>query len=421
MAYDYERVTPALKESTDFVSYFEQAFQRRREQTRGDERSVYRPLADAMGLNQTTLRKIFRLGQRTQKRDLIIAVCAQLGLNARDTNAALLLYPMAALNPKSPRDLVITVALNDRQDYRHIDEFLAATGHMELNVSGHAVKYEHYELSCPTGRYRILGTEVEPVLRKSSSPWSPESYDMKARMELLDEETGKHLEITEDTPLPSDDPVLAQMICGLRCKVDAAAERLLGILDDTRNYGSRVSARYSGEGSLLFFAEAFDQKSPEQSLYHQLQLCDGKYTYTQSHESLFLQTILSDDEYRRFYGTPRAVKATPCPFDPEHPDRVCREMMADIEKLRKRLQKGAALDPSISTLTADEVVAHFRLEARFRLHANPPKDQFIPRQDGLGTPITVDDIRRAAELRIPSYEEILKVRMKHGGIEGILE
>lgn len=408
MAYDYERITPTLSGISDFASYMEQALRRRKEQTTKDERSVYRSIAETLGVNESMLRKVFRKGQRTRKRDLIIAVCAELRLNARDTNDALCLYPMAALNFENPRDLVIIVALNDRQGYRHIDECLAATGHAALNVSDRSVKSDDYMYSRFCGGYRILNTEIEPVRQGSEDPWTPESYDFEARMELLDEETGDHLEITRDTSLPSNDPVLAQIICELRCGVDTAAERLLDVLNDTRNYGTRISAKYNGEGSLLFFAEAFDQKCPERSLYYQLQLCDGKYTYTRTHESQFLQTYMPDDKYRKFYGEPRYVKVTPCAINPEHPDRMYAKLKTSIQKLRKRLQKGAALDPSVSVLTPDELVARYCLESRYRLHAKPPKDQFFPR-DGLRLALSVDDLRRAAELGVPTYEDILKV------------
>ena len=98
-------------------------------------------LADALGLSAKVLQEILN-GRRSgpDRRDLVIAVCAQLGLDAEETNEALRLYPgfLHKLADDDARDQAIVKFLNAGFDaeisFETLNSYLAEQGFPELKI-----------------------------------------------------------------------------------------------------------------------------------------------------------------------------------------------------------------------------------------------------------------------------------------------
>ena len=98
-------------------------------------------LADALGLSTKVLQEILN-GRRSgpDRRDLVIAVCAQLGLDAEETNEALRLYPgfLHKLADDDARDQAIVKFLNAGFDaeisFETLNSYLAEQGFPELKI-----------------------------------------------------------------------------------------------------------------------------------------------------------------------------------------------------------------------------------------------------------------------------------------------
>ena len=101
----------------------------------GKAHASYSDIAEALGLSPKVLKEILN-GRRSRpdRRDLVIAICAELGLDAGETNEALSLYPgfLHMLADNDARDREITKFLNSDFEteisYKALDRYLTASG-----------------------------------------------------------------------------------------------------------------------------------------------------------------------------------------------------------------------------------------------------------------------------------------------------
>lgn len=80
---------------------------------------------------------------------------------------------------------------------------------------------------------------------------------------------------------------------------DKKVTETLEMVDDTKNYGIRIGAKYS-ENKVMYL-EAYNSDRPEDQEYYQIIWTNGKYEYSASHTSNYMRIEL-EDIYPIYFG-----------------------------------------------------------------------------------------------------------------------
>lgn len=81
--------------------------------------------------------KLLSEEKHTKKRDIILRLCIASGFTLQETQRALEIYGMARLYPRSPRDSVFILAINNRiNDVHEVDDLLGKHGFENLARCG---------------------------------------------------------------------------------------------------------------------------------------------------------------------------------------------------------------------------------------------------------------------------------------------
>lgn len=310
----------------------------------GEMRITTKELARRMGMSQEMLRKIINMQKPTKKRDCIIAICLCLRMNSEDTSKALTLYNnMPQLNDMDnfinnnleTRDNTLIDLLEEQtRHYQTLDEInrILELNYHPLDIVNRKAKHKvEYSYSLINKR---VNKELETLLFDFFENSLAEKYRMNkhrftAEM-LLDDKQGKVLRlvsvysdnqhtkgyIQSEIPFKADSYHLYNTIedtgnlkayfLELDAMIHAEKRRLAKILNDTRNYRERSSARVINS-DLHLFSEVFNYSVPEFGEYYFMDYANGKYTLYISDRSQFMRWYLAPDEYRKLYGNLQIV------------------------------------------------------------------------------------------------------------------
>ena len=315
-----------------------------------------------IGLKYSTFRKFIYRQRTTKKRDFIIAVCAVIGCDATETNKALKLYGFPELDEYYRRDEIIWDLLVANPgvpvSVAEINEALAAECHTLLDIHNHRNKEQPQEKQQVPFRLvrRHFQCTVEGIGRRSDTDSFLDLqydvdcyYNMRTCFEYLG--GGKRFEfcIQYEEPRSAQPENIWQT--GIRRRISpkrkkyivytypteeqeselhrydriddtgtfrkcfleieqterAEKQRLYDTVHDTRNYGSRISAKVI-DSELHIFCEMYNIDIPELSEYYLMDFCGGEYTLYVLNQSCFMQMNLSAEKYEQIYGKQPAFR-----------------------------------------------------------------------------------------------------------------
>ena len=146
-------------------------------------------------------------------------------------------------------------------------------------------------------------------------------------------------------------------------------KRMDDILNDTRNFFSRVSAKVVDD-EIHIFGEVYNYHLPKAEEYYFMDYCNGEYTMYVSKSSRFMKMYLSKEKYEKIYGN-----TNDCITEQYSSADEIEELISDLSDkayqkkivLSLRLQTFEALKSQIDALY-DHLIsgdAHIRNRAQF--------------------------------------------------------
>lgn len=248
-----------------------------------------------------------------------------------------------------------------------------------------------------------------------------------------------------------DAGVFAPFCSKLQAETFMYRTKLLNRLDDTRNFGDRVSA-YLRDGQVYVFAEEYNYSFPEANEYYVMEFFNGKYTLSVYHRSAFMLLYLGKKVYHETMGqeSPQAFLH----FDSEGdidafnekegiphwqkellPLRksAYRRMTEKIEKLRNDLteKKRYIRNPDIIKDHGDEpgwICWFFHVEKEYECYHQSDdyagdllyygkEEAVFSMPDGTTVIVSITDLLRAFEFGFHTIDEICRAKQNAGTIE----
>lgn len=468
--YDYSRLIAAAKEEAQYSSFSafidEKIHDCRRKYYNGTASLFNRStLAKIIGIDTSTLTKIINHSQGTRKRDLIIALCFALQLSYVETNQALNLYPMAPLNDKNLRDLVISHALQDHASVAELNDILKSHRFPQLNIQ-RGQRDEERGFYFPLGKtaFEEISTSVIPYRISSNDSdlslherYRPDMFDYQSEMIIRRKGNGndiyrislnnyhyvisrqvgnewepyfsdEHIEQEIYKIKRCDDAGLLDEITKLKEYTDCKARYIHSMCNDTRYYGSRFDAK-NDHGTLLIYGETFGFGMPELCEYFQIQISSTECLFTVSNSSRFLNQYLGKECWMNLYlktlppiiATFTSLEEVTCIRWHEQFQKLMRSARNLLNQIRERK---LFLFNAHATLDIDELMHIFHADTAFECYQPDDLPYCIPGKDQIigpdGKPITVDDLYRAAELDIFTIEDLCAIRTRYGTLDGFV-
>lgn len=231
-------------------------------------------LGTILGIKYEMFRKILNQQKPTKKRDCIIAICVALNLLPGEIDEALNLYQyMPALDLQNPRDKFIFTQINgdNRITVEELNRRLLQYGFPGLDIYDKR-KGDHSEKPLIEGLpYKILKMEVRTPIEGDyyygdpydslSTIYDPGMYRCIGDMYIEDEKErkGVHLIATSEGSLSAyiygkdysietyhsldEAGLFKEYFIELQNTIAIEKKRLLSIVNDTRNYKERLSAK----------------------------------------------------------------------------------------------------------------------------------------------------------------------------------
>ncbi len=440
-----------------------------------------RELAERVGIDYEMFRKILNMNKATKKRDCIIAICAALKLDSEETDKALELYQyMPRLDAENPRDDFLIGILEEQfTNYLTIHEInqrLIRNGFPELDIIDRrsSTKPVSERESAPykllEKRVRIysddliLGSQYDSL----EAEYSIKRYRCAAEMWLDDIKEKKIYHLTafhSNTYLMEahgnglfdvkaykeieDAGVFKDYYHELKAMVKHELKKMYAIMNDTRNYQTRLSAGIKND-SLYVYAETFNYVIPEINEYYLFEYNNGEAVLSVLHSSEFMRCHLDPKEYALIYGNSRNTpiaqyRSIEEIISNDNSDvHTSRYLLISRSRYFENLKRQA--DSLISDIKTqkrhirnldllyndnkDRVCEFFGVEREFQctmdseygdiMLAGKRSAEFLFADCGT-VQITLEDLYKAFELGFSNINEICRIKKKLGAIEKILE
>ena len=459
-----------------------------------------RELSKMIGIDYEQFRKIINKTKLTKNRDCIIAICALLHIDSIETDKALYLYKrMSKLNNDDDRDAYLIEILDCQKknnwDIKTINYNLSIAGYDPLDIINHRNKNKDENPVSPYEKIlqRVEGAAESLIYRYGTqfhslaTEYLPNIYSITAEMVLYDRQSSRLLylqafgdsgfslyvryvtekkdndgrPIFEDRPLSSGEeefstykvyknldaiPDLKPYTIELQKMIKDENEKLLGNLNDTRNFYERISAKVIN-GSLCVFFEKYNYTLPELNEYYMFIYYRGKYQLLVSKKSRFMRYYLAEDYEKyyseepgpilEFYSSVDEIEAR-INADNKHKDLykhrlfVYKDMRKRVEELHEKLKsknvyiKNAREIYDIET----EVLHYYGCTKEFQCKYDSEYGDIITEIGVDHIPVIssekklvdlyFEDILQGFELGLDSLEEIADAKDKYGEVEQLL-
>ena len=280
-------------------------------------------IAAELGISHDLFRKYINKEKVTDKRDLIIAICAILKLDTTDTNIGLNAYNMTELDDYNIRDEIIMNILDNTEDNSApIDEInseLESKYYPKLNIHTHRnisktvdpfFPYTLLEQSveCRTGdlygsQYDSLNTQYDLryiIIAKALIS------DAECKKILLCADSDNHFSLIDysgnNHPILHCDDInstgeFKNCFAKLKSEVKSEEKRIIDLFYDTRNFNKRKSARIINNQLHVFF-ETYNYSMPVLGEYFFMDYVNGSYTLYVSKRSMFMDMYLGKKGYK---------------------------------------------------------------------------------------------------------------------------
>ena len=449
----------------------------------GKQGITTRELAELVGIDYEQFRKIVNMNKPTKKRDCIIAICAVLRLDLDETNEALVLYnhmPTLDEDTINKRDLKLIEILDEQfinpLTIAKINQRLVLNGFPELDIIDHrrSVKPAPGKVNAP---YKLLKKRVRTLSNdlllfgnqydSLDAEYSMDRYRCVAEMWLDDAKQKQIYHLTADThhsydievhgetitdiksyTAPEDSGVFMDYFFELEAMANRELKKMLSILNDTKNYNTRISAGIL-DGALHVYVETYNFTVPELNEYYLFEYKNGSALLSVYQDSEFMRCYLSPDQYTQTYGKKPITliaqynsveEITSCHnlADRSSPELLkCRssyfKMLKDkADTLISDIKSGKKYIRHLDYIydDRDRVCEFFGVEKEFEcslddeygdmMFAGKKSADF--QFEGSDTVIiTIEDLYKAFELGFTNIREICRVKQKLGSIEDILK
>lgn len=443
----------------------------------GKELSTY-DLGTILGIKYEMFRKILNQQKPTKKRDCIIAICVALNLLPGEIDEALNLYQyMPALDLQNPRDKFIFTQINgDNQiTVEELNRRLLQYGFPGLDIYDKR-KGDHTEKPIIEGLpYKILKMEVRTLIEGDyyygdpydslSTIYDPGMYRCIGDMYIENEKEikGVHLIATSEGGLSAqiygkdysietyhsldETGLFKGYFIELQNTIAVEKKRLLSIVNDTRNYKERLSAKLI-DGYVCVFAEEFNYALPEMHEYYVLKYAAGKYQLAVYNQSAFMYYYLSESEYTNNFGrnTPQAVEIYDSIDQLDGLLENCKPH--DKNAIRYRMRKNAfkRIQTKVDNLYQDlkeekvfirnldnifenpaDVFRYYEIEEDFKCTYDEEYGEISDYADeaefqieGKSVRISAKEVFEAFKLGFDSIVDICKIKEKNGSIDSVL-
>ena len=437
-----------------------------------------RELAERLGINYEQFRKILNMKKPTKKRDCIIAICAALRLDHEETNKALILYQyMPTLDPNNPRDNLLIEILEEQFSnpltISAINQRLVRNKYPELDIIDHrpSIKSASEKNDAP---YKLLKKQArtfsddlifDDQYNSLDSEYSPYRYRCIAEMWLDDTKEKKvyhlttgthydyHMEIrgkdlynSKSFKTPTESGTFQDYFLELEGMANHELKKMYTILNDTKNYQTRISARICND-ELYVYAETYNYTVPELAEYYLFEYRNEKPLLSVYRNSEFMRCYLTSDEYTSTYGANSntlfgqyssidEIKTRKEPGTSEYLlkcrsryfKRLKESAYTLIEDIKAKKRFIRYLDYIYDD--RDRVCQFFKVEKEFQCTLDDEYGDMMTagvdavdfQFEDCGTVhITLEDLYTAFELGFTNINEICRVKKKLGSIEKIIK
>lgn len=438
-------------------------------------------LGEMIGIKYEMFRKILNQEKPTKKRDCIIAICVALKLFPGEINEALGLYQyMPALDENNARDGFIIAQvtgspgitveeLNRRLILRKFPglDIQNKRGGKKKNLLGDnsedlPYKVLKMKVRTPIDTDHYYGDPYNSLCTK----YDPRNCKCTGDMLLCDSKEKKHIHLVastdgylsaqiykiDDLPVSfmnlDDTGEYKNYFMELINAINLERKRLLNILDDTKNYQQRTSARLIDD-FICVFSEKFNYSIPELNEYYVLSRSAGKYCLRVYERSAFMHYYLTPDELKAYYSA-EMLEAKETYYSLEEIDALIqKENSRSDERIRLKMRRGAfiklqsAVDELYQKLKMGseyiqnlkyifdnpvETLKFYNLETDFECtydeeygeicNSLNEKEYILP--NGRVVTITLQDIYKAFEYGFPDIKKICRIKDKYGSIDSVL-
>lgn len=438
-------------------------------------------LGTMIGIKYEMFRKILNQEKPTKKRDCIIAICVALQLLPGEIDEALGLYQyMPALDEYKPRDgfIMAQITANNGITVSELNDRLLQRGFPGLDVQDKRdgkkktattipvnLPFKVMEMKVRTpidtdyyygDQYNSLCTTYDPSRCKSTGDMILADSRRKRYIHLVASTDGyRSARIIKGDPLTTSFKSLDETgdyknyFIELDNAINIEKQRLLRILDDTKNYQKRTSAKFADD-SICIFTEQFNYLIPELNEYYIVTLSEGKYTLYVYNHSAFMSWYLSNDQYSAIFGnnapTPKETYDslesldTLIDIEKKNSDKYIhyrmrrnafKRLIPDVDDLLQKIKDEKEFiqnldyifDPPIDVLRYYELEEDFECKydeeygeisdcLDFKTYSLPDDTEIV---------ITLDDIYKAFKLGFPGIEDICRIKAQYGSVESVLK
>lgn len=448
----------------------------------GKEGISLQELAERLDADYGYFRKVVGMAKDkiTKKRDLIIAICAALSLDIETTNIGLKLYNnMLPLNVDDARDEMIMDLLESGEPHtvNEINLALTQAGFSPLELFTHKGQ-AHLVSNMNSTSYKVLETRVKTFMNEImdsayvgyiGSRYDPENYRCNVACALEDYElnaryllyadtrkglysmrtsTGKYEPTTSYSSL-DETGRYKEVFATLDQRAHKELSKLLDVLNDSKNYGSRLGAQIINE-QLHSYAESFNYSFPELNEYYLVDRVGHDATLKVYKKSAYMPLYLSDGAYSKYYkrkrpdpiavyssidGLEQAAAEAKSHFEKDLLKNRKRHFTQLLEKLTSleeglKTRKQVIVDTDMYFDFPGEYCSYYGVDKEFDCVSDPndpsivfpQKDSAIIELPDIGpVSLTVDELHRAIELGITDIAEVCKIKKKMGSLEKIFD
>ena len=455
----------------DFINNKMSAMNKERRNAAGDnnssERITRESIASRLGYAGDDLKPKTRIitntintAGYTTNRDRIIAICVALEFNPADTNTALYLYGMQELTGKNERDKIIYAGLCAGDSFDVLNLRLKMTGLPPLSIE--ETKHPDKQDIAETPQFIVLDDKIQCGTfvgdNSLAGLYDPSSYGFREVMQLKDS-AGNIYDLTDDEggmynatknrkfifskSFPDNSEVLsfpgfATYFSYTTNRLCQKREDTFNILNDTRNYIIRYDVSIKNVG-INVYAETFNYDDPEQGLYYQADVSEGKLLFTVTHNSQFLLHHLGGSFYDNFYRSrpefnPIEIYNSEKEIiaGPEPTRKVFHEIKSKIYVLLNDIASGKikvrdayyAFGEDYGMLITD----HYGIQKQFDWKFDENTGENVPKKWECTVPInneaftvSIDMLTEAYNFGIDSLEDLYLVVTKFGSVNKMYE
>ena len=426
-------------------------------------------IAEMLDLSPSYLKKLVGK-QELISRDTLIAICILMRTDIEDANKLLKHYQYSDLDDNDSRDALIRGCMErdakNEVSVNQVSDLLFKHGFKRLQLNKRNGKDDSSKTLNPN--YIIHETNISSYTdiydqyNSLSTKYAP-TYECMGEMFIEDikrdcyfvliastRERYQYMKYPDDT-LPTTFKSLdatgdfKSLFIRLRGQLLEEKKKLEAVLNDTKNYGKRISANYR-DGSIVVFAETFNFLVPEWNEYYLMELKHGQCRLSVYEKSMFMKYYLSLDDYNKYYRSENdepletycsleeiKEKRGPMRIRAKYRRRAFCQLEEDVKDCLDQIRKGKLFIRNLNYIyepcELDNVCDYYHVLDDFECAYDDDLGAYRARKreavlsyDGLGeVTISMEELQRAFELGYPTIQEICRIKEDKGSVEIILK